>query len=165
MARGSHRFSGVAAMLSMVCTGVALVIATHHSLAQESDEKQHSKEWKVPARAARRENPIPADAKSIAEGKRLYVAECLDCHGSKGRGDGPSARDLDSIPPNLSDPAMWRQSDGTLFYKITHGREPMPATEEMSEEQRWHLVNYTRTLAPRPPGAGEGKDESAKAES
>ena len=159
----SPRFSCFSAMLSTVCTAIALIIATHHSLAQQSDQKNQSKEWKVPERAARRDNPVPADARSIAAGKRLYVAECLDCHGARGRGDGPSARDLDAIPPDLSDPAMWRQSDGALFYKITHGREPMPSTEEMSEEQRWHLVNYTRTLAPRP-RSSEGKDESAKAE-
>jgi len=144
-----------------VVVGIAwLALATGASVAQQQDEKKPAKEWKVPARAAKRANPVTADEGSIAAGKTLYTAECLDCHGVTGRGDGPGARDLESIPPDLSHPAMWRQSDGALFWKITHGREPMPSTEELSEEQRWHLVNYTRTLAPRP---RKGSDESAKA--
>ena len=59
-------------------------------------------------------------------------------------------RDLDAAMPDLSDPKMWKQSDGSMFYKITEGREPMPPAENLDEEQRWHLVNYVRTLAPRP---------------
>ena len=98
------------------------------------------------------------DEKSLAAGKKLYAAECLDCHGGRGRGDGPGARDLqlDAPMPDLSDPKMWKQSDGSLFYKITKGREPMPSTEEMTEQQRWHIVNYVRTLAPKPRGDADG---------
>jgi mono/diheme cytochrome c family protein len=108
-------------------------------------------EWKAPARAAKKQNPIPADANSIAVGKTVYTKECFSCHGTAGKGDGPAAKDLEKSPGNLSDPKMWDQTDGALFWKITTGKKPMASYENLlTEEQRWHVINYTRTLAPRP---------------
>ena len=112
--------------------------------------------WEVPARAARKANPVPADPKSIAQGKQLYVAACLACHGPAGKGDGPAAATLERNgvrvrPGNLSDPKLWEETDGALFWKLTEGKTPMPAwAETLSEEQRWLIVNYIRTLAPKP---------------
>jgi mono/diheme cytochrome c family protein len=107
--------------------------------------------WIAPARAARKKNPIAPDDKSIAAGKAVYVAQCLKCHGDAGKGDGPSAKDLSPRPKDLSDPNIAGQSDGALFWKITTGRKPMPTFENLtSEEDRWNVVNYLRTLAPAP---------------
>ena len=51
----------------------------------------------------------------------------------------------------LASPALWAETDGELFYKISTGRAPMPAGEKlMTEEQRWQVINYIRTLAPAP---------------
>jgi len=40
------------------------------------------------------------------------------------------------------------QTDGTLFYKMTNGRDDMPNFEKkiVDEEDRWLIVNYLRTL-------------------
>ena len=108
-------------------------------------------EWKAPERAAKKQNPIPADANSIAVGKTVYTKECFSCHGTTGKGDGPAAKDLEKSPGDLSNPKLWDQTDGALFWKITTGRKPMASYEKLlTEEQRWHVINYTRTLAPRP---------------
>lgn len=49
----------------------------------------------------------------------------------------------------MTGPELWHQTDGELFWKITIGRRPMPANRKLlTEEERWHLVNYTRMLAP-----------------
>jgi len=105
--------------------------------------------WIAPSRAARKKNPIPADDKSIAAGKTLYIAQCLKCHGDTGKGDGPSAKDLDVKPKDLSDPAIAGQTDGALYWKITSGRKPMPSFENLiSDDDRWNVVNYIRTLEP-----------------
>ena len=112
--------------------------------------------WEAPARAARKPNPVPADTKSLAQGKQLYVAACLPCHGLAGKGDGPAAATLERNgvrvrPGNLSDPKLWVETDGALFWKLTEGKTPMPAwAETLSEEQRWLIVNYIRTLSPKP---------------
>jgi mono/diheme cytochrome c family protein len=44
---------------------------------------------------------------------------------------------------------MTAMSDGELFWKISKGITGiMPAGERrMNEEERWHVVNYIRTLA------------------
>jgi hypothetical protein len=45
---------------------------------------------------------------------------------------------------------MTAMTDGEVFWKITKGiRGIMPAGENRmkTEEERWHVVNYVRTLA------------------
>ena len=110
-----------------------------------SQEAKPGEEWTAPARAARKKNPVTADEKSFARGKEVYVKECLPCHGSAGKGDGPSAKDLNPKPRDLSTPKIWEQTDGSLFWKLTTGRKPMPSFEKtVSEEDRWNVINYAR---------------------
>lgn len=105
--------------------------------------------WVAPTRASKKPNPEHADNNSVDAGKRIYERECLSCHGAKGMGDGPKSADLQRRPGNLADPAMWNQTDGALFWKISEGRAPMPATKTLlSEGERWHVINYVRTLPP-----------------
>ncbi len=105
------------------------------------------------ARASRRANPVPADAAAIAAGKALYTQHCFSCHGVAGRGDGPAAKDLERSPGDLSKPAMWDQTDGALFWKLTEGKKPMPTFATLTTEtQRWQIIDYVRTLAPKPAG-------------
>jgi mono/diheme cytochrome c family protein len=54
-------------------------------------------------------------------------------------------------PGDLSDSKRWEDTDGALFWKLTEGRTPMPAWgETLTEEQRWIIINYVRTLSPKP---------------
>lgn len=115
------------------------------SLAQDAGET-----WQAPARAARKKNPVPADDKSIAAGKVMYQQECRACHGDLGKGDGPSAKDLEKKPGDLSSPKLAQQSDGALFWKITEGKKPMPSyAQRFTDEERWSIINFVRTLAPK----------------
>jgi len=120
-------------------------------------------EWRVPKRAARVANPITADAESLAAGKTVYQKQCQSCHGRSGKGDGPGAADLKVRPSDLSDSAVWNQSDGELFRKITEGKRPMPAFRKMlTDEQRWHVVNFIRTLAPKPTTQASSNEGDSK---
>jgi mono/diheme cytochrome c family protein len=108
-------------------------------------------EWKAPHRAAAKPNPIPPDAHSIATGRMVYQKQCQSCHGERGKGDGPAAADLKTMPSDLSDSSLWNESDGELFWKVSGGRKPMPTFSRLlTEEQRWNVINYVRTLAPKP---------------
>ncbi|RTL60060.1 MAG: c-type cytochrome [Sphingobacteriales bacterium] len=105
------------------------------------------KEWKAPASADAKKNPLTADATTIAAGKTVYVKECQSCHGKKGKGDGPSAKDLDIPAGDFTKAVTQSQSDGALFWKISEGRKPMPSfKKKLNETQIWQSVVYMRTL-------------------
>jgi mono/diheme cytochrome c family protein len=109
---------------------------------------QTTDDWKVPGRAARKKNPLTPDAQCIAVGKDLYARQCKSCHGDGGRGDGPAAKDLDPKPHDLTAASVARQTDGALFWKIGEGHRPMPGFGQLiSEDGRWHVVCYVRSLA------------------
>jgi mono/diheme cytochrome c family protein len=104
--------------------------------------------WEAPVSAKQMKNPIPANEPSLAAGKKIYFKRCVNCHGKTGNGDGPNAIDLGIHPAKFSDPRMREESDGALFWKITHGKKPMPAYESrLSSADRWNAINYLRTLA------------------
>ncbi len=50
-----------------------------------------STDWRAPPAAANRPNPVAGNANATALGEKLYVANCLTCHGPTGHGDGPGA--------------------------------------------------------------------------
>lgn len=109
--------------------------------------------WMAPASAARIHKPTSDSGLSVPRGKVLFEQNCLPCHGAKGNGDGPAAAFLNKHPGVLSDPKMWNQSDKDLFWKITHGRTPMPSFRAtLTDGERWQVINYVRTLAPKPAG-------------
>jgi len=108
---------------------------------------QPRKEWIAPPSAQKVTNPIPSNEQSIAAGKIIYTKNCYDCHGKKGKGDGPKSGDLEVGPKDFTQELFQKQSDGSLFWKITEGRKPMLSfKKEISEEQRWQVINYVRTL-------------------
>ena len=37
-------------------------------------------------------------------------------------------------------------TDGMVFYKIWYGKPNMPGYPQISEEDRWHIINYLRTM-------------------
>lgn len=103
--------------------------------------------WTAPATANKVANPVASNAASIAAGKVIYTKNCYDCHGKKGKGDGPKSGDLEKGPKDFTKAPFQSQSDGALYWKITEGRKPMPSfKKDLSNEQRWQVINYVRTL-------------------
>jgi len=104
--------------------------------------------WVAPKSADDVKNPLAGNAASLAEGKAMYTANCGPCHGEKGRGDGPASQGLNPKPADHTSVAVQSQTDGAIFWKLSEGRTPMPAYKKLfSEQQRWGLINYIRTLA------------------
>jgi mono/diheme cytochrome c family protein len=96
-------------------------------------------------------NPLAGNTSILGDAKVLYVANCAPCHGDKGRGDGPAAPGLNPKPADHSSVAVQSESDGSLFWKLSKGRAPMPGYEKIfSDNQRWELINFIRTLARSP---------------
>ena len=130
-------------ILPLLAVAIFTVSVVTSQAAPPSSEK-----WESPSRAARKKNPIPADSASLERGLAVYVKECTSCHGKSGRGDGPAAKNLERHPGDLTNPKLIEQSDGALFWKITTGRPPMASYKKtLTKTDRWHVINYTRTLA------------------
>ena len=111
--------------------------------------------WTAPASAKGVKNPVAADAASLAAGKKAYAKECLSCHGTKGKGNGPSAATLEKAPASLLTERVAAQTDGELFWKITEGKKPMSsANKTLTETQRWQVVNYVRELGKKSKSKG-----------
>jgi mono/diheme cytochrome c family protein len=109
---------------------------------------QERKPWPVPDKDKKMKNPVPADAASIAAGKALWNTHCKSCHGSKGLGDGSKAGQLKTDPGDFSKAEVQNETDGTLFYRTTKGRDDMPSFDKKipDADDRWSIVNFIRTL-------------------
>lgn len=92
-------------------------------------------------------NPVAATEESIAAGAQLFEANCAACHGADARGGGPQAGTTPVRPPSLISHGD-DHSDAELFAVLSDGLPGgMPAWRDLvSETDRWHLVNYIRSL-------------------
>ena len=104
--------------------------------------------WPVPDKYKNMANPVKSDATSQATGKTLYNQHCKSCHGTKGKGDGPKAAQLDTESGDFTKADFQKQTDGELFYKTSEGRKDMPSFKKKIADQNdiWAVVNYMRTF-------------------
>ncbi|HEX8941597.1 MAG TPA: cytochrome c/FTR1 family iron permease [Gemmatimonadaceae bacterium] len=88
----------------------------------------------------------------VAEGEGLYTQACAECHGVSATGDGPMARSLTKLPPELGSFA-WQaeRSDSQLAVAVSAGMPgtPMPPSSTMTPAQVRSVVAYLRTLPMR----------------
>jgi len=94
-------------------------------------------------------SPVKYTTLAIARGGASYAANCAQCHGPHGRGEGPSAATLPISPADLAEHAAHHRP-GDLFWWIAHGipNTPMPAfSPRLGDEELWMLVQYLRALS------------------
>ena len=114
--------------LAALCASPAI------SLAQ--DAHYHN----APASTAQQKNPLAGQQAAATAGAKLYAASCSACHGATAQGSG-------NIPA-LSQGPTQTAPDGEVFWFITVGSvgNGMPAWGSLSEEQRWQIVTYLKSL-------------------
>lgn len=106
-----------------------------------------TKPWAVPKEANNLKNPFAGNNEILKPAKLLYTSYCVACHGNKGKGDGVAAAGLATKPADHSSQFVQKQTDGALYWMITQGRNPMPSYKiAFTDNQRWQLVSYIRTL-------------------
>jgi mono/diheme cytochrome c family protein len=106
-----------------------------------AQQSGHDATWKAPASAAAKKNPLAKDPDAAKAAQPIFLRSCSACHGENGDAGLAGAS-------NLKSPAVQAQTDGALEWKIANGNvsKGMPAFGEMSEEKRWQIVSYIRTL-------------------
>lgn len=133
--------------------------ATGSPQPQPSAQEDFSKNtWELPADADKTKNPIAASPESVEKGKALYLertkGNCIFCHGETGSGNEANLPRLRRKPADLSNKErMSAMTDGEVFWKLSKGINGImpPGEKRMNEEERWHVVNYVRTLAKEKP--------------
>ena len=102
--------------------------------------------------------PPPPTPERIARGRQLYRdADCLACHGDRGRGDGPSAPTLKDASElrmpvtDLMSPARFKNGarPEDVYRTLMTGLAgtPMPSyADSLEPEQVWDLVYYVLSL-------------------
>ncbi len=116
-----------------------------------------------PADFADLKNPITLDDVSIKKGEELYNVYCWPCHGTAMSPDeadwSPVRRGL--LPGEVADQPRWSMpaanielvraanySDEHIFSVISNGSAIMKRMDyHLSPEERWHVVNYVRSIA------------------
>lgn len=131
--RGSRKVLAVTAVVAALALGASVGLARAQG------------EWKAPAEAKNLKNPV----KGVGNAKKSVETNCTSCHGAGGKGDGPAAAALPQKPADWTSARVQQLSDGEIFWKISNGRGAMPPWKHIPEKERWEIVNYIRTLAPK----------------
>jgi mono/diheme cytochrome c family protein len=144
LARISAMVTGMVAVLVMLGFSAGVVAAA-----------DDYKPWVAPDSSRGVKNPVPSNPQTLAAAQQTFSDNCVQCHGEQGKGDGDTGKILKVKPANFTDPKLMAlETDGSLFWKMSEGRGPMPSWKaDLSETERWQLVNYIRKL---------GKDAAAK---
>ncbi|MGH7164015.1 MAG: c-type cytochrome [Nitrospiraceae bacterium] len=100
--------------------------------------------------------PPPRTPELVARGREIYQkAECFKCHGTEGRGDGPSATDLKDDwgypiqPSDLTRPLKRGSTPEAIYRTVVTGLDgtPMPSYEgALSDGELWALSFYVASL-------------------
>jgi mono/diheme cytochrome c family protein len=138
----------MAPILAVACAGLMLA----QNLSYQPDPG-----WQAPADAVDKPNPLAAKPALAAGGKKLFLRNCVECHGEDGGGLAKKhAADLQMQ-------VVQSQSDGALYWKITNGNPDrgMPSFSGLPELQRWQLVLHLRTLNPASPTQSGAASSSA----
>ncbi len=89
---------------------------------------------------------------AVAQGEGIFALQCSGCHGAAGLGDGPLARTLSKLPPEVGSFA-WQseRSDAQLAAAVRVGvpGTAMPAARSLAEGDVTSAVAYLRQLALR----------------
>jgi mono/diheme cytochrome c family protein len=124
-----------------------------------------------PAEAGKEIPPIDpkvvmaASPKWVSRGKDLFAANCVQCHGEAGKGDGPASSTMNPHPRNFTSPEGWVNGHDlpAIFKTLSEGikNTSMAPFDYLPKTDRMALAHFVQTLGQFPHGAGT--EQSLKA--
>lgn len=96
--------------------------------------------------------PHPRQLPALADGRTIFIENCVQCHGPVGKGDGPGRESMNPktpLPANLTDPEfMAGLSPFKAYNTVSFGIEntAMASFAALSDEQRWQVAFYALAL-------------------
>jgi mono/diheme cytochrome c family protein len=104
-------------------------------------------------------------AELISQGKALFTQNCVQCHGTKGLGDGASAGTMRPAPRNFTISSDWvNGSDLPAIYRtLSEGirNSSMASFEYLPRKDRMALAHYVQSLGSFPHGSGNPESIAA----
>jgi mono/diheme cytochrome c family protein len=129
-------------MSRLIVFEVASVLTLLAVAGAQNTTYQPDPNWRAPAAAASRPNPLADKPQAAAGGKKLFMRNCAECHDKDGSGI------VKKHSADLQLPAVQEQSDGVIFWKITNGNPDrgMPSFSKLPELERWQLVLFVHSI-------------------
>lgn len=91
-------------------------------------------------------NPTP---ELLAEGEKLFKANCSSCHGENGTGGGPAAMGLNPAPRNFTSKENWKNGTklSQIYTTLQEGLPPsaMASYDYLLPKEKFALAQYIRT--------------------
>lgn len=108
--------------------------------------RSEAQEWVAPPDKAKALSPFKFSDEMRQAGATLYITYCKQCHGDPGKGNTVA---LTPPPPDPATERMQRNSDGSMFYKVTEGRGPMPSFKNtLTSFNIWNIISFLRSFNP-----------------
>lgn len=123
-------------------SGDGKIMETEYALAMKEANIEHEEYMKKFANSVNENNVVAlTDAKSLGDGKAIYLQNCLACHGAEGQG---------GVGPNLTD-AYWLHGGSVkeIFHTITEGvpeKGMISWKKSLNPIQIQHVVSFMETL-------------------
>jgi len=133
---------GVKAILGII---VAIAFITSLPLLAAEEHKTPT----APKEYLDMKNPFKADKDVLERGEAIYMKKCKKCHGEKGDGKGPGAKDLEIKPQAFTREYLAKRPPGQFFW-ITEKGSPNTDMEAMgpgtdtnlSKDDLWKVITY-----------------------
>jgi cytochrome c oxidase cbb3-type subunit III len=123
-------------------SGDGKIMETEYALAMKEANIEHEEYMKKFANSVNENNVVAlTDAKSVGDGKAIYLQNCLACHGAEGQG---------GVGPNLTD-AYWLHGGSVkeIFHTITEGvpeKGMISWKKSLNPIQIQHVVSFMETF-------------------
>lgn len=93
---------------------------------------------------------LPTRPVDVGRGRVLYEANCAQCHGASGAGDGPAAKTITPPPEPIGSGAAMNTVTPALMYRVVSvgvaGTMMTSWAAKFSSDDRWAIVAYVISL-------------------